>query len=201
MSDRISYVRLFFDDFEGGIIQLNSHERGVYFTLCLRYWATKRCLYDDDRTLARACNCSVQAYKKAKAKLIDMGKIAVVDGKLYQPRADAEYEDVLEEHIHAQSVERARARSLEKARKARWENHTPVGRAWLHPHTRAAVLERDGYRCVYCGDGDGPFHIDHVLPVSRGGSDDLENLTCACAACNLSKSNKTPDEWRATQDV
>ena len=90
MADRVSSVYLFFDDFESGIIELDSHERGVYFTIILRYYATAGRLYDDDRTLARNCNCSLQAYRKTKAKLIALGKIAVVDGMIYQPRAEQE---------------------------------------------------------------------------------------------------------------
>lgn len=66
---------------------------------------------------------------------------------------------------------------------------------WL----RAFVLERDGYVCAYCGDTEGPFHVDHIFPVSRGGTDDPENLTCACASCNLSKSDKTLQEWRGVK--
>lgn len=39
------------------------------------------------------------------------------------------------------------------------------------------------------------FHA-HVMPISRGGSNDPENLATACAPCNRSKSNRTPQEWR-----
>lgn len=50
-----------------------------------------------------------------------------------------------------------------------------------------------GYKCAYCG---GPFeHVDHVKPLSKGGPHCLSNLRPACAACNLSKHNKTLNEW------
>lgn len=75
------------------------------------------------------------------------------------------------------------------------EFRTASGRTPLPKWLRAFILERDGYTCTYCGDTDGPFHVDHVLPVSKGGSDDPENLVCACATCNLSKSDKTLSEW------
>ena len=60
---------------------------------------------------------------------------------------------------------------------------------------RAEVLERDGSRCRYCNDENGPFHIDHVFPVSKGGLDVIDNLVVACVPCNLSKSDKTLEEW------
>jgi hypothetical protein len=70
-----------------------------------------------------------------------------------------------------------------------------VGRRPLSIAVREFVLRRDGHRCAYCGATTGPFHIDHVLSVARGGSDDPTNLTVACKPCNLSKGAKTVEEW------
>lgn len=68
-------------------------------------------------------------------------------------------------------------------------------RATLPPALKARIHERDGFKCQYCGDEDGPFDIDHIYPVSRGGSDDEDNLCLACKPCNMSKSNKLVTEW------
>jgi hypothetical protein len=62
---------------------------------------------------------------------------------------------------------------------------------------RRAVLDRDGSKCRYCGDEDGPFHFDHYLPFARGGLSTVENLRVACARCNLSKSAMMPEDWEA----
>jgi HNH endonuclease/Domain of unknown function (DUF4373) len=56
------------------------------------------------------------------------------------------------------------------------------------------VFERDGYTCVYCGSNQ-ELSLDHVIPQSRGGSHDAENLATCCTPCNSSKNNKTPEEW------
>lgn len=56
---------------------------------------------------------------------------------------------------------------------------------------RFAVLRRDGFRCAYCGRGEPEgvkLHIDHIVPVARGGRTELENLVTACATCNIGKS-------------
>lgn len=51
-------------------------------------------------------------------------------------------------------------------------------------------------KCYYCGQKVGDtYHVDHVVPLSRGGSNSPENLVVACVHCNLSKSNKLPHEW------
>lgn len=60
-----------------------------------------------------------------------------------------------------------------------------------------AVLERCGRRCWYCGCSGIVFELDHIMPRSRGGSDDPENLVPACGPCNRSKGARTPEEWAA----
>lgn len=57
---------------------------------------------------------------------------------------------------------------------------------------RMAVLRRDGFVCGYCG-GKGST-VDHILPRSRGGLDTYTNLITACAPCNQTKDDRTPDE-------
>jgi len=60
---------------------------------------------------------------------------------------------------------------------------------------RSIIFERDRYACTYCGS-DKRLEGDHILPLSRGGSNAFENLVTACKPCNLAKGSKTPEEWR-----
>jgi 5-methylcytosine-specific restriction endonuclease McrA len=59
---------------------------------------------------------------------------------------------------------------------------------------REAVFDRDGVACTYCGSPDN-ITVDHAIPLTRGGTNDLENLTPACKPCNSSKGNKLVSEW------
>jgi hypothetical protein len=57
---------------------------------------------------------------------------------------------------------------------------------------KEAVLQRDGYRCVFCGRGpeDGvELHVDHVKPKDQGGQATLENGQTLCAQHNFQKKN------------
>lgn len=57
---------------------------------------------------------------------------------------------------------------------------------------RHEVFKRDNYTCVECGakKSDGAtLHIDHIIPVSKGGTDELDNLQTLCKDCNLNKSD------------
>jgi len=61
---------------------------------------------------------------------------------------------------------------------------------------RLKVLQRDGFKCVLCGRSPAlirgvVLHIDHILPVAKGGDTRLENLQTLCKECNLGKSDKT----------
>jgi len=62
--------------------------------------------------------------------------------------------------------------------------------------SRQNVLARDRFRCQYCGAGgrNVVLTFDHVLPRSRGGRTEWENIVMACQACNARKANLTPQE-------
>ncbi len=57
------------------------------------------------------------------------------------------------------------------------------------------VIARDGGKCAYCGTTE-KLGADHVLPLSRGGTNDIANLTACCESCNKSKGGRTVEEWR-----
>lgn len=54
---------------------------------------------------------------------------------------------------------------------------------------RWSVLERDHFTCRYCGQfaPNVVLHVDHVVAVCEGGTDDEGNLVTACSACNIGK--------------
>jgi hypothetical protein len=56
---------------------------------------------------------------------------------------------------------------------------------------RFEIFKRDGFRCVYCGATPvrTPLHVDHVVAVANGGTNDPANLVTACADCNGGKSS------------
>lgn len=62
--------------------------------------------------------------------------------------------------------------------------------------TRRNIYARDGNTCQYCGRtfGTKELSLDHVVPRSRGGGADWENLVVACQRCNRRKANRTPRE-------
>ena len=60
---------------------------------------------------------------------------------------------------------------------------------------RYLVLKRDGERCVKCGASTKTcpgvtLEVDHIVPASKGGSDDLDNLQTLCSSCNQGKKDR-----------
>jgi rubredoxin len=65
----------------------------------------------------------------------------------------------------------------------------------IKPSLRFEILKRDDYRCQMCGvtakDG-ATLEIDHIHPVSKGGTNEADNLQVLCRDCNAGKS----DQWQ-----
>mgnify|MGYP002007849128 FL=1 len=61
---------------------------------------------------------------------------------------------------------------------------------------RQNLLERDDYRCQYCGKNlpAKELNMDHVVPRDRGGGTTWENVVISCIKCNSKKSNRSPKE-------
>lgn len=56
-------------------------------------------------------------------------------------------------------------------------------KAWLKK------LKRLGGKCQHCGTTDN-ITLDHILPISKGGTNDIRNLQPLCQSCNSRKNNK-----------
>ncbi len=101
------------------------------------------------------------------------------------------------EQALAQSVEYHRAHP--EVRKAA-DNRRRVNELLAGPSFTPAewlqLVEQYGGRCAYCG-ASGRLHAEHRIPVSRGGSNRIENILPACASCNAKKATMTEEEFRA----
>ena len=60
---------------------------------------------------------------------------------------------------------------------------------------REKVFKRDDYSCNICGNekDDVPLEIDHIIPISKGGTDEMDNLQTLCKDCNIGKSDRIVD--------
>lgn len=91
-----------------------------------------------------------------------------------------------------------------------WQSHPEQLKANTHNH-RARKLTNGGThtaediqkqytnqkgKCYYCSKKVGKkYDVDHIIPLSKGGSNSPENLVIACPSCNRAKKDKLPHEW------
>ena len=61
----------------------------------------------------------------------------------------------------------------------------------INKHLRLQVLIRDRQKCCICGRSkdEVPLEVDHIVPISRGGNDEMSNLAALCKDCNSGKSD------------
>ena len=102
---------------------------------------------------------------------------------------------------HAENKRRSYFNNLETSktyRKTHKEQIYEHNRAAFHKRRGAGDFDKDAwnkklallnYQCVYCGSKD-RIEIDHIYPISKGGTNHIDNLQPLCAFCNNSKHNK-----------
>ena len=75
-----------------------------------------------------------------------------------------------------------------------------VPRRFRRQVTNTFLFARDAYTCQYCGRASGQLRHresltrDHVVPLSRGGTNSWNNVVTACSGCNTRKAHHLPDE-------
>lgn len=134
-----------------------------------------------------------QARRKRKAQYWGNPQKAIDDVRRWREENPERYRESSARHKYRHYRQnREKYNTYVRNRRARLRNAEGT-------HTASDIQrmydEQDG-KCHYCGSSlvDG-FHVDHVIPISRGGSNSPENLVLTCPTCNLSKNDRLPDEW------
>lgn len=100
-----------------------------------------------------------------------------------------------EEHNRKRRERHARQPEV-RNRVERVRDHNKRAHGSLTKDVWGEVCRRYADTCIYCGSKEN-ITIEHLLPVSRGGTNDASNLAPACLGCNSSKRNKTYEEFLA----
>jgi HNH endonuclease len=103
------------------------------------------------------------------------------------------------EQYHYSSELRICAVCAEKAANLYWMQHSGEYLTWpnaprdrqnnrktLSATKRLEIWQRDGFKCVECGS-ETSLTVDHILAVSKGGTNDDSNLRTLCKSCNSRK--------------
>lgn len=131
------------------------------------------------------------AYRERRQQLRDARKDAKREYDRAYRRQNAERLDAIKKAWLAANADlrKAISKSYKARRRAREDGgvETSVLRQWAEDQPKV---------CFYCAaDCEASCHIDHFLPLSKGGAHVLTNLRISCAPCNLKKNAADPLEW------
>jgi 5-methylcytosine-specific restriction endonuclease McrA len=166
---------LYVADYLADTAHLNATESGAYLHLIMHYWKTGG-LPQDDKQLATIAKLSMHRWTGMRPTIAEFFSAGWrhkrVDAEI--AKAEASYQRRI---AYFQSLDERRLPPVE------WDA------------LRTTIFARDDYTCQYCSQRGGNLECDHVIPVSRGGTNEPTNLVTACLPCNRSKGTKLPQEW------
>lgn len=112
----------------------------------------------------------------------------VIDGKA----------EIVEADSHA--VVRSERQAFPRPAVIRLTRYVHVPRRFRRQVTNTFLFARDDYQCQYCGRKANELKPresltrDHLIPMSRGGTNEWSNVVTACSSCNTKKANRMPNE-------
>jgi 5-methylcytosine-specific restriction endonuclease McrA len=121
----------------------------------------------------------------AKGEEVRFTQLIELLNQWYRKEIETEDEDIQSQD--QQSENKASEEDIIKAKELAEQ------RIKVMPAIRWQVFQRDNWKCVSCGRSaanDVILHVDHIVPRSKGGKDELDNYQTLCHICNIGKSNK-----------
>lgn len=154
-------------------VHLNAQERGVYMSILFSLWDEGEGFLrwpEDEKPISRLSRCSIRTVRNSMEVLLDeyLGPLVVDDGVLKERRPVAD-------------VHRLDEDAMPPFLRKQWNS--------IRPSVSPVVMERDGAVCAWCGSKEN-LTIDHITPISGGGTNDLSNLQVLCQSCNSRKGSK-----------
>lgn len=140
-------------------------------------------------------------HRKKKYRQVNKERIFENRKEYYQ----ANKERIAVKHKKYRQSEHGKAMLYTHSLKRRSRNH----KVTFKPHERMEILIRDNWTCQCCGvkvhdESKGNWntpdkaHIDHIIPISKGGDSTPINLRTTCRTCNLTKRDKQDEQLQLT---
>ena len=170
---------------------------------------------DGRYSLCKACTKESKAAYRLRPEVIERERARLA--KSYADNRVVLLEKRKVRYIQNKPAERERQRrwlseNIEKQRKScrDWAKNNPEKMRAIVARRRALLVGsggrytkddisemklKQGNQCACCGFALIDFHVDHVIPLTKGGTNWPDNLQLLCPPCNRSKGNKLPHEF------
>lgn len=139
----------------------------------------------------------------ARVRFLDPLEIKMCKRRLLKPitvptfHCEAEYTSPKGQSHYSRSADyslrQMEALGKQYQKNVEYQNSKAYQRSLMTASMRYDIMKRDHFRCVLCGrtaQEGAKLHVDHILPVAKGGLTVPENLRTLCDRCNLGKSDK-----------
>ena len=182
------FVNFYTSDFLGGTAGMTAATRGVYITLLCLIYETERPLTQSLETLARRCGCTLPAFNKALAALVEEGKMTVGPDGIWSPKC--------EKHI---ALRRERRNSAKAAAEKRWqksegkqrEADAPAYDPQCKPEPELEYTEANA------SDAKSVLWTNGVAFLQRHGSSERNARSFIGKCLSMSEPEKVRDAFRA----
>jgi hypothetical protein len=146
---------------------------------------------EEEKKLLRENEIKKESEKKENEKLIELEKQKEIENKLLE--RDKRIKDNLKKDLlqkeHLKRIESEAIQELIDDGHISENFSLKHEREPIPSHIKLAVWKRDKQKCVYCNNNN-KLEFDHIIPVSKGGSNSINNIQLLCFDCNRSKSSK-----------
>jgi|WetSurMetagenome_2_1015567.scaffolds.fasta_scaffold130449_1 hypothetical protein len=137
----------------------------------------------------------IESYQKNQYMIIPPGQFYIYKNNLYHvsdmsPYSEKEIEILIKENYYKNNERFQRLiKEIELFEKLDSEIVENISREPIPESIRFIVWRRDEGKCVRCGSQNN-LEFDHIIPVSKGGSNTERNVQLLCETCNREKSNR-----------
>lgn len=152
----LPWYRRFPDNFIAGTVGLTLEEKGAYSLILDLMYVRGGPVPDEPRYIAGVCNCSVRKWNAIRQRLLDLGKVTVVDGNLTNHRAEEEIE--IAGKISREASENGAKGGIKSAEiRANVKKNKAIAQASLKLTTSTAIKKE---RASATGPADGAVRLD-----------------------------------------
>lgn len=183
------------ESIEGLITKIKENSK-AFAKYCSDYEALKNKEIPFDNTL----KISEERFKEIELKLYEKNKLNPVTdftirvSKSYtSPQGRNHYSDYIDFN-YEMTIQHYNFALLSQKQETEKKLSKAYQRSLMTDSLRYDVMKRDNFKCVLCGASakahQAILHVDHIIPVSKGGKTEMSNLRTLCDRCNLGKRDK-----------
>ena len=191
-----SYIPFYGSDFFFAMSGQSDAVIVAYLRCIWHYWSHYHCegLPDNEEMLRRLCHCDREDWNTVRDVIFDNEQFFTQDanGLWHQKRASDEWQKSMGRYqavckkTSAATIARLKKYGSNSAKRAIRVAAAREKGTHTFPEWQKLYLEFQ-LRCVRCGQKGDKLQKDHILPIYRGGADDIENIQPLCGSCNSSK--------------